>query len=321
METYLHQKNWLLRFILSRDGDTPIRYWRLATIGAGFYFLLSASWILFSGDLIEGMASNARELARLEVIKGLGFVIVTTVLFFCVLLFVFREVARREQTIRAQQETLMEAERAAIAGVVSSSVSHDLKNALASARLALDELRDVDGVDAEVSAMMESSFAVMDQLCDDLMTAGRAGLNEVARSFNLQQSLSRALAFARHHPSVSRAELEVGDLPAIEITGSPSLLSRAIVNAVINAAEAGATKICVSATQSEGRTEVCIDDDGPGLDPETRARVFEPWFTTKKNGTGLGLSSLLACAGHHDGEVNVMESPLGGARFVLLLGR
>jgi two-component system nitrogen regulation sensor histidine kinase NtrY len=60
-----------------------------------------------------------------------------------------------------------------------------------------------------------------------------------------------------------------------------------------------------------------IADDGVGMTPETRARVFEPYFSTKPEGTGLGLAIVSAIVADHKGFIRVRENPPWGTRFVL----
>jgi signal transduction histidine kinase len=64
-----------------------------------------------------------------------------------------------------------------------------------------------------------------------------------------------------------------------------------------------------------------VDDNGPGIAEADRARVFEPYYTTKAHGTGLGLAIVKRIAFDHGGSVAVSASPLGGARFTLRLPR
>jgi two-component system sensor histidine kinase PilS (NtrC family) len=98
-------------------------------------------------------------------------------------------------------------------------------------------------------------------------------------------------------------------------------LRRALLNLLINAAEAinGAGTIRLSAESDPGMT-IRVEDSGPGLLPEVEKQLFNPFFTTKENGTGLGLATVHSIVSAHGGRIDVSKSSLGGAAFSLLFG-
>src|SRR5690606_11446232 len=77
----------------------------------------------------------------------------------------------------------------------------------------------------------------------------------------------------------------------------------------------GEATVEVRARIEGGRAVVTVDDDGPGIDPERRHAVFDPYVTTKADGTGLGLTIVKKIVIDHGGVIDVGASPLGGARF------
>jgi two-component system sensor histidine kinase HydH len=97
------------------------------------------------------------------------------------------------------------------------------------------------------------------------------------------------------------------------------VLSNLIVNALEAQPEGG--RVRVSLSRSDGHLEIVVDDDGPGISPELRAKIFQPYFTTKATGTGLGLS-IVARRMDEMGGTMACESPLRngkGTRFRLRL--
>ena len=66
---------------------------------------------------------------------------------------------------------------------------------------------------------------------------------------------------------------------------------------------------------------IIVDDDGPGVPPEARQRIFQPYHSTKSGGTGLGLALVQRVVTAHGGTVRCEKSPLGGARFVVIVPR
>ena len=105
----------------------------------------------------------------------------------------------------------------------------------------------------------------------------------------------------------------------------PRLLRRAVLNLGTNAVRHARSRVRLSAASRGGRVWVHVDDDGPGVPPEARDRVFEPFFrmdasrTSDTGGAGLGLAIVQRIAQVHGGTVTVGEAPLGGARFTLEL--
>jgi len=107
------------------------------------------------------------------------------------------------------------------------------------------------------------------------------------------------------------------------IQGHYEPLRRAFANLLRNAAEAmgGRGAIDVDVTGGPDGVAVAIADHGPGVAPELRDRVFEPYVTTKAEGTGLGLALVRQTVEAHGGAVTLSETPGGGATFTVTLAR
>ena len=117
--------------------------------------------------------------------------------------------------------------------------------------------------------------------------------------------------------------VEVGQVDAPTVMVDADQLHQALLNLLLNASQAlgedGGTIRLSAAEGSNGLVEFFVDDDGAGITPEARERLFEPFFTTKKKGTGLGLAIVEQIIRTHGGDIQVSESPLGGARFTIRL--
>jgi signal transduction histidine kinase len=132
----------------------------------------------------------------------------------------------------------------------------------------------------------------------------------------------------------TRVEFTAGE-EAIPVMIDRIMLKRAFENLVRNAVQAigsrggtiwvRAARRRVQVARGDGPAEeveqawLVVEDDGPGIAAEHRARVFDPYFTTKSDGTGLGLAIVRKIAIDHAGDVGLEERPGGGARFVLAL--
>ena len=111
-----------------------------------------------------------------------------------------------------------------------------------------------------------------------------------------------------------------------EVTGDRRLLVRAICNVMRNAQKYAQGQVELAARrQGDGAIEIMVDDDGPGIPPEEREKIFEPFYRLDRSrdratgGFGLGLSIAQKALLLHGGAISVAESPLGGARFVMTL--
>jgi signal transduction histidine kinase len=99
-------------------------------------------------------------------------------------------------------------------------------------------------------------------------------------------------------------------------------IRQVVLNLVLNAVQACQEterpgRVLLAAVISDGRLQLTVDDDGPGVPSADRERIFAPFFTTKDQGTGLGLAVCSQIAALHAGRLSVADSPLGGARFLL----
>jgi signal transduction histidine kinase len=126
----------------------------------------------------------------------------------------------------------------------------------------------------------------------------------------------------RSEPGGADARLEVApdDCPWA-VQGDRLKLKLALGNLVRNAREAAGSggHVRLAAVRDGGRVTVTVDDDGPGLDPRVRCRLFRPFTTTKASGTGLGLAIARKLVDLHGGEIVAGDGPLGGARFAVSL--
>jgi signal transduction histidine kinase len=108
------------------------------------------------------------------------------------------------------------------------------------------------------------------------------------------------------------------------VNGDAGMLRQAFLNLAINACQAmpqGGTLRLTCAPAARGRVEVRVEDTGIGIPPEHLGRIFDLYFTTKDQGTGIGLSMVYRIVQMHDGEVEVQSTPGRGTTFRILLPR
>ncbi|MBL1378391.1 sensor histidine kinase [Zobellella iuensis] len=165
----------------------------------------------------------------------------------------------------------------------------------------------------------------------------------VARLQDIERQISDILMFARQEQSPLADELEVATLleqsreaatpllaargVALEITGPGSgrilgngnSLKSILLNLMENAAEAGASRISLESEVEQQQVVIRVRDNGKGMDETLSAKIFAPFFTTRSQGTGLGLAAVAAVARAHQGRVTVASAPGRGSCFSLWL--
>ena len=220
---------------------------------------------------------------------------------------------------------LQQQDRLAVVGELSAGLAHEIRNPLASIRSAMDELRQ--------------------NLNNPKLTERLAGI-AIRESDHLNEIVGGFLDFARE-PSRRREPLDVRDPVeavreqlawkyqdaqdleiVLEMTDGPCLvlgdltqLRQVFMNIAQNGIEAmesrGTLRITVQCQR--GPVEVRFDDEGPGIPPDKVARIFEPFYTEKERGVGMGLAICMRLITAHDGTIQVAARPTGGCSIIVRL--
>jgi signal transduction histidine kinase len=238
-------------------------------------------------------------------------------------------VAFRLMTDRVR-ETMAEIERSrqmAAVGEFAAQISHEIRNPLTSIKLNLQKMERAKRA-GRLPPVTDKPLEItlreinrMDRVVHGVLQLGRSRATTHGR-INVSQIVKETIDVAS--PQLERTGVTLrsefasagGD---VWVRGDAALLSGALLNVILNAAEAaagGEVFVDVEHTGSGGR--VTIRDTGPGIPREHRERIFEPFFTTKEGGTGLGLALAQRTIEEHGGSLRLAE-PAVGAAFVLEL--
>lgn len=222
--------------------------------------------------------------------------------------------------LAAARERELEAERLRAFREVARRVAHEIKNPLTSMRIAVDQMKRTDG-------MTEGRQAV----AMEVMVAETDRLERLAKEFSefgrLPEGPQSEVDLVELLEELGRTGVPDGVAVRVTANGGPRTilghyepLRRAFANLYRNAAEAmnGSGAIDVTVSGDGSGLAISIADHGPGIAPELRQRVFEPYFTTKDDGTGLGLALVRVTLETHRGTISVTETPGGGATFVIV---
>jgi signal transduction histidine kinase/CheY-like chemotaxis protein len=248
--------------------------------------------------------------------------------------------------LRRAQSQLVQAGKLAAIGQLSSGVAHEINNPATWAMLSLAVVeRELSGLRAELTAEGTASAAVLSHLgaidvaledaregiqrislvAGDLRTFARAD-DEVREPLDLNEVVRISARIAA--PAYRLKARLVCDLnDAARVVGKRGRLGQVVTNLLVNAAqalsEADPTRhvIRIATSASPSGVSLIVEDSGPGISPELRERIFEPFYTTKPphQGTGLGLSLVREIVLDHGGQIEVGESSYGGARIEIRL--
>jgi len=214
-------------------------------------------------------------------------------------------------------------ERLSTFGQLVGSIGHDLRNPLGVMETSLFILRGRVGDDERIRKHLDrigEQLGIANGIITNLldMIRDRPLRTEPVR---IGAIASAAAAAVRRPEGVTLALDDLEALP--EIAGDPVQLRQVFVNLVENAVHAASPsgEVRVRGAAPDGAVEVAVEDTGPGVDPTTRRRLFEPLITTKEKGIGLGLALVKRIAERHGGSVEYSERPGGGACFTLRLPR
>lgn len=238
------------------------------------------------------------------------------------------EVRRLRFALRSASEQIaegrakaLEAERMRAWGEMARRVAHEMKNPLTPLRLAAHRLRQSSGgATGDVITVIEEETARLDELAKSFAVLGRPSAGPPS-AVDLEELLRTLLE--TDVPAAIERRLDVGPGTSM-IRAHYDALFRAFRNLVRNAVEAvqaaggGGIAVTVSAVDGGG-IEVVVADTGKGFPEGAAERLFEPDFTLKAGGTGLGLAVVRQAVAAHGGEVRARRRAGGGAEFVVRL--
>jgi PAS domain S-box-containing protein len=235
---------------------------------------------------------------------------------------------RVEAELRQQRETLYQTEKLAALGTLSAGIAHEMNNPLGIITSRIEVML-LDAEEQNLPIQMLEDLRVLHRatqrvarIATNLRSFARQAPREHA-PIDLNAVVQETLLLMQKPLEVDNIQLVTSLNPALApIMGDASTLQQVLLNLVTNAREAmgsgGEIRIGTGpATERPGWVQVVIADTGPGISPEELSKVFDPFYTTKRSGTGLGLSVSYGIIQDHHGTVDVQSIPGRGTTFVL----
>jgi signal transduction histidine kinase len=233
---------------------------------------------------------------------------------------------RTAELISAQDE-LLKKQRMAVIGQLTATVAHELRNPMSAIRNTVYALKEYDpGEPANLPRSLDRIGRSIDR-CDKIIEE----LLDYSRSRELQRETVDFDTWLRETMTefTAPATLAIAfDLATAEakVAIDTDRLQRVVINLVENAAQAlaeykdaRAPRITLKTRKFDDAVELQIEDNGPGIPPENLAKVFEPLFTTKRQGTGLGLPTVKQIVQQHGGDIELQSAVGEFTRAVIRL--
>lgn len=244
------------------------------------------------------------------------------------------QLADREEALRRQLATQARTEKFATLGGLSAGVAHEVNNPLAFMRaetqlfiIALEEARQPGPVPERFIAFFEEA--------ERFGRVNLEGADRIARIVKSLRFLAKPQTTRALVPLASvvdatlslatsrlkgRVEVTVDVPDDIVANASADEIGQVVLNLILNAAEAAPAsggRIHIAAERRAERAILRVEDNGAGIPAEVAARLFSPFFTTKREGTGLGLAVSQRIVEDHDGHITFAARPGGGTIFTV----
>lgn len=231
-----------------------------------------------------------------------------------------RRLAQHVDQLERLQGELLRKERLSALGDAAKVVSHEVRNPIGAIINAVSVLKKTtrgDGDGNGLLGMIEEEALRLDGIVRDLLELARP-LDPRPIPVATDELSERVRAFVFGRDEGKRLDLSVSsDVEAVH--ADPPLILLALENLLRNAIQASPPggRIEVTIRDRGERTLVAVEDEGPGIPAEDQHRLFEPFYTTRAKGTGLGLAVVKRVAEVHGAWLRVTRGALGGARFEL----
>jgi len=235
------------------------------------------------------------------------------------------------QTLNDYQQRLKESERMATIGETSAMVGHDLRNPLQVVYLLSSRLKKIIGLiggkvdESEVKEMefiedkLKAQTVYMNKIVSDLQDFSRKNINVSYEEVDLEKLVQEVIATLTLPENIDISTDFDGALGAVQADGG--LLRRVFTNLLTNAVQAmpDGGFIIVEGSPVRSMAKVSVSDTGPGISEENREKIFQPLFTTKAKGTGLGLAVCKRLVEAHGGEITFSTKEGVGTTFSVMI--
>ncbi len=236
-----------------------------------------------------------------------------------------QEVRRLSDELEFKNRELAHKARLADLGQMASHVAHEVKNGLVPITLYLNLLRrrllpDEQGLG--ILQKVEAGFQSLNTIVNDLLSFA-AHRQPSPQTFLVNTMLEELIESIEPQLEAQAVDVELDIPPHTTLSADREMMRRAVLNLLLNSLDVmprGGSLVITTFVSRRG-FELEVADSGPGITGEQQQRMFEPFYSTKESGTGLGLAMVQRVVEAHGGTVEVRNCPEGGAAFTLFIPR
>lgn len=235
------------------------------------------------------------------------------------------QLAVANRHLREAEATVRRSERLAALGQLSAGLAHEIRNPLStiktSAEMLAQNVPSDNGLAHEMAGFISSEVDRTNSLVTRFLDFARP-LSVRLEKTDLTQLIDRAVSdIEKHSPplDVTIYKNYAPDIPPFRLDGQ--LMERVVYNLLLNAAQASPAQgtVTVKTRQFNSTVEIAVIDRGPGIEPKHLENIFNPFFTTKPTGVGLGLAIVSKIVDEHGGKITVESEPGEGSVFRVYL--
>ena len=217
-------------------------------------------------------------------------------------------------------DDLRSIEKFAVSGRISRTIAHEIRNPLTNINLACEQINVTQDEDSKVLLEMikRNSKRINDLIADLLNSTKFSELNP--KKVFVHDVLDQALQLASDRINLKGIKIRKDYAIPREVEIDPEKMKIAFLNIIINAIEAMEPDIGILDIKIVNQAQNClitIKDNGCGMDKDSLQRIFEPYFTSKNEGNGLGLTHTQNIILNHNGKINVTSTPGYGTTFII----
>ncbi|MGB2604802.1 MAG: ATP-binding protein [Candidatus Sulfotelmatobacter sp.] len=230
----------------------------------------------------------------------------------------------REEIERLHRTQISRAEHLATLGELATGLAHEIRNPLAGIAGVIEIVgRDLPATSPARAVVKDvrQEITRISRTLTDLLETARPRRPEIRRS-NLNTTVEHAVMLARQQVLSKPIKIELQKQPDLpEVEHDSDQIHQVLLNLLLNAVQAmeGAGTVRVEIGSREGYANVVVSDTGRGISAQNLPNIFRPFYTTKGNGTGLGLSLARRIVEDHHGRIEVSSVIGAGSKFIVLL--
>jgi len=216
-------------------------------------------------------------------------------------------------------------ERLSEMGNLAAGVAHEIRNPLNTISIAAQRLASEFAPQGDSEEYLSFTRQIRDETkrLNEIITRFLALAKEQKerqRTINLAELVNEFVGLSKYEAENLKIELQVNVDPSLELRSDPDALKQVLSNLFNNSKDAlngKEGKVRIVGKEIDRAVQLSFSDSGPGIPPESRDKVFTPFFTTKGSGTGLGLPTVYRIVTDLGGDITIDDSGLGGVTLVL----